>query len=61
MRYTFHKPRPKDINVSDTDRTEHVFFFDYHSALAASHWQQVVADVYWKLVVMETLKCPLPN
>jgi len=43
------------------DRTEHYFLFDSHYALAKTHWQQVATDGHAKLVVMEALKCPLPN
>ena len=47
--------------MTDTDRAEHCFLFDSHYALAASHWQQLVTDGHAKLVVMEALKCPMPN
>ena len=43
------------------DRAEHCFLFDPHYALAKSHWQQVVTEGHSKLVVMEALRCPLPN
>ena len=61
IRYTVRKPRPKDLKISDADRAEHVFLFDSHYALAASHWQQLVTDGLAKLVVMEALKCPSPS
>ena len=61
IRFTVRKPRPKDHKVTDTDRAEHCFLFDSHYALAASHWQQLVTDGHAKLVVMEALKCPMPN
>ena len=61
IRFTVRKPRPKDFKVSDADRAEHIFLFDSHYALAASHWQQLVIDGNAKLVVMEALKCPLPS
>ena len=38
MRFVDRKPRPKDSKISDADRIEHVFLFDSHDALAASHW-----------------------
>ena len=37
IRFTVRKPRPKDLQISDADRAEHVFLFDSHYALAASH------------------------
>ena len=43
------------------DRAEHCFLFDPHYALAKSHWQEVVTEGRSKLVVMEALRCPLPN
>jgi len=61
MRFTVRRPRPKQLKVSDVDRAEHSFLFDSHYALAASHWQQLVTEGHAKLVVMEALKCPLPN
>ena len=47
--------------LSDVHRTRHVFLFDYHYALAASHWQHLVIDWHCKLVVMVALRYPLPN
>ena len=41
IRYTLRKPRPKDLRITDADRVEHVFLFDSHYALAASHWQRL--------------------
>ena len=35
IRFTVCKPRPKDLQISDADRAEHVFLFDCHYALAA--------------------------
>ena len=61
MRFTVRKARPRHLKVSDVDRAEHCFLFDSHYALAASHWQQLVTDGHAKLVVMEALKCPMPN
>ena len=61
MRYTERTPRPKDSKMSDADRVQHVFLFDSHYALAASHWQQLITDGVAKLVVMEALKCPAPS
>ena len=43
------------------DRAEHCFRFDAHYALANSHWQHLVTEGHAKLVVMEALRCPLPN
>ena len=43
------------------DRAEHCFLFDPHYALAKSHWQEVVTEGRSKLVVMEALRCALPN
>jgi len=61
IRFTVRKPRPKDVKVSDADRAEHIFLFDPHYAMAASHWQQLVTEGLAKLVVMEALRCPLPT
>ena len=61
MRFTVRRPRPKDMKISDADRTEHVVLFDSHYALAASHWQHLDTQGRPKLVVMEALKCPPPN
>ena len=61
IRFSVRKPRPKDFKVSDADRAEHIFLFDSHYALAASHWQQLLTDGHAKLVVTEALKCPLPS
>ena len=61
MRFTVRKPRPKNIQVFDVDRSEHCFLFDSHYALSASHWQQLITEGHAKLVVMEALKCPLPS
>ena len=48
IRFTIRKPRPKDTKICDADRVEHVFLFEAHYALAASHWQQLVTDgVAW--------------
>ena len=43
IRFTVRKPRPKDLKVSDADRAQHVFLFDSHYALAASHCCATVA------------------
>ena len=37
IRFTVRKPRPKQLKISDADRTDQVFLFDSHYALAASH------------------------
>ena len=44
IRYTLRKPRPNDLRITDADRVEHVFLFDSHYALAASHWQQLITQ-----------------
>ena len=61
IRFTFRKPRRKETKICDADRVEHVFLFEAHYALAASHWQQLVTDGVARLVVMEALKCPAPS
>ncbi|MEC7710556.1 MAG: hypothetical protein VX902_07260 [Planctomycetota bacterium] len=58
MRFTVRRPRPKNVKVMDSDRVEHVFQFDAHYALAASHWQELQTDGRKKLVMMEALRCP---
>ena len=58
IRFTVRKPRPKQLQIFDADRTEHVFLFDSHYALAASHWQHLDTHGRNKLVVMEALRCP---
>jgi hypothetical protein len=58
IRFTVRKPRPKQLEIFDADRTDHVFLFDSHYALAASHWQHLDTHGRNKLVVMEALKCP---
>ena len=61
IRFTARKPRPKHGKVCDGDRVEHVFLFDSHYALAASHWQEMKTDGRCTLVVMEALRCPQPS
>ena len=58
MRFTVRKARPKTPRFSDTNRAEHVFMFDTHYALAASHWQELKTDGRKTLVMMEALRCP---
>jgi len=61
MRFTVRKPRPKNVQISDADRVEHVFLFDSHYALSASHWQELQTIGCCRLVVMEALRCPPPS
>ena len=53
--------RPSTLMGLLVDRVEHCFHFDSHYALAKSHWQHLVTEGHAKLVVMEALRCPLPN
>ena len=61
MRFVERKPRSRTQKVTDVDRIEHCFLFDSHYALAGSYWQHWVTEGKSRLVVMEALKCPLPN
>ena len=61
IRFTVRRPCPKEMKISDADRIEHVFLFEPHYALAASHWQLLVTEGVSKLVVMEALRCPPPS